>query len=165
MKKKTPRKSTRPGKPKAARGSAAPAAGRRAAPAASRGAAARDPLLTPIAGADRREIGGVKIDIVRAGNGRIKRVVYPRGFRWSIHMKPTVGTDLCMHAHVGLLARGRVHGEYADGCAFEYEAPRVVVLEPGHDAWVVGDEPAVLIQFDFERETTKLLGLPERHTH
>ncbi len=151
MKKQAPRKARQVAKRKAARWSPPPSA--------------RDPLLTPIAGADRHEVGGVKIDIARAGNGRIKRIVYPRGFRWSTHMKPTVGTDLCMHAHVGLLARGRVHGEYADGCTFAYVAPGVVVVEPGHDAWVVGDEPAVLIQFDAEGETARRFGLPEEHCH
>jgi len=134
--------------------------------AASRPAVAgRDALMAPIAGADRRQIGAVRIDIVRAGNGRIKRVVYPKGFRWSTHLKPTVGTELCMHAHVGLLARGRVRGEYADGCTFDFTAPRVVVLEPGHDAWVVGDEAAVLIQFDAEGDTAERFGLPAEHRH
>lgn len=127
--------------------------------------AARDVLLSPIAGAEHREVGGVKIDIVRAGNGRVKRVVYPQGFRWSTHMKPAVGTELCMHAHVGFLVRGRVHGRYGDGCTFEHVAPRVVVLEPGHDAWVVGPGPAVLIQFDAEGETVRRFGLPEAHRH
>ncbi len=126
---------------------------------------APDPLLAPITGADHRVVGGVKIDILRAGNGRIKRVVYPPGFRWSTHMKPVVGTTLCMHAHVGLLARGHVRGEYADGCSFEFVAPRAVVVEPGHDAWVVGGEAAVLIQFDAEDETARHFGLPEEHRH
>src|SRR5262245_21037304 len=128
-------------------------------------APARDVLLAPIAGAARRELGGVTIDIVRAGNARVKRVVYPRGFRWSTHLKPSVGTETCMHAHVGFLARGRVRGEYGDGCTFEFVAPRVVVLEPGHDAWVVGDEPAVLIQFDAEDDTARRFGLPDEHRH
>ena len=128
-------------------------------------AAARDVLVAPIAGADRRQFGGVVVDIVRAGNGRIKRAIYPRGFRWSTHIKPDVGTEACMHAHVGFLARGRVRGEYADGCSFEFVAPRVVVLEPGHDAWVVGDEPAVLIQFDAEEDTARRFGLPDEHRH
>ncbi len=126
---------------------------------------ASDPLVAPIEGSDRRTIGGVKIDILRAGNGRIKRVVYPPGFRWSTHMKPVVDTTLCMHAHVGFLARGSVRGEYADGCTFEFVAPRAVVVEPGHDAWVVGKEAAVLIQFDVEDETARHFGLPEEHRH
>lgn len=154
---KKPGKTRRPAK---STQRAKPRQSRRAAPTTT-----KDPLLAPIAGADRRVIGGVKVDIVRAGNGRIKRAVYPRGFRWSTHMKPTVGTELCAHAHVGLLARGHVRGEFADGCTFDFVAPRVVVLEPGHDAWVVGEEPAVLIQFDAEEDTSRRFGLPEEHRH
>lgn len=124
-----------------------------------------DPLTGPIEGADHREIGGASVDIVRAGNGRVKRAIYPPGFRWSTHMKPTVRTDLCMHAHVGFLARGHIQGEYGDGCSFNYEAPQVVTIEPGHDAWVVGEEEAVLIQFDSEEGTARRFGLPAGHSH
>jgi hypothetical protein len=126
---------------------------------------ATDPLLEPMPGAERREIGGVQMDIVRAGAGRVKRVVYPAGFRWSTQMKPIVGGDLCMHAHVGFLARGRVHIRYPDGCSVEFAAPQVVAIEPGHDAWVMGDEPAILIEFDFEGETVSRLGMPDLHNH
>ena len=124
-----------------------------------------DPLTGPIEGADHREIGGASVDIVRAGNGRVKRAVYPPGFRWSTHMKPTVRTDLCMHAHVGFLARGHIQGAYGDGCSFDYEAPQVVTIEPGHDAWVVSEEEAVLIQFDSEEGTARRFGLPAEHSH
>ena len=65
-----------------------------------------DPLLAPIPGADSRTLNGVQVDVAPAGTGRIKRVIYQPGFRWSTHMKSTVGTDLCMHAHVGFIARG-----------------------------------------------------------
>ena len=119
----------------------------------------------PIKGAQHHEIGGVMIDAVAAANGQVKRVVYPPGFRWSTHMKPVIGTDLCMHGHVGFLTAGRVKGQYRDGCAFDFAAPAVVVVEPGHDAWVVGGEPAVLIQFDAARETTERFGLPAEHRH
>jgi hypothetical protein len=124
-----------------------------------------DPLLDPIEGAERREIGGATVDTTRAANGRVKRAIYPPGFRWSTHMRPNVDTELCMHVHVGFLARGQIEGEYADGCRFEYTAPQVVSIEPGHDAWVVGEEPAVLIQFDWEEGTTRRLGLPAEHSH
>ena len=127
--------------------------------------AVNDPLLAPIKNADRRVIAGIGVDIMRAGNGRIKRLIYPPGFRWSTHIRPTVGTTLCMHAHVGLLARGHVKGEYADGCTFEFVAPQAVVVEPGHDAWVVGSGEAVLIQFDAEGETARHFGLPAEHRH
>jgi hypothetical protein len=87
------------------------------------------------------------------------------GFRWSVDMKPIVGTDLCMHAHVGFLARGEIHIEYADGCVIEHKAPQIVAIEPGHDGWVVGNEPVVLIEFDFEGDTVRRLGMPDAHRH
>jgi hypothetical protein len=124
-----------------------------------------DVLLAPLKDADNREIGGVRLDIVRVGAARVKRTIYPAGFRWSTHMKAIVGTDLCMHAHVGFLARGQIHIHYPDGCTLEFAAPQVVSIDPGHDAWVMGDEPAVLIEFDFERETADRLGLPTCHHH
>lgn len=126
---------------------------------------ARDSLFAPMKGVETREVGGVKMDIAPAGNGRVKRVIYPPGFRWSTHMKPISGTDRCMHAHVGFLAAGRIHIEYEDGCIHEFEAPRVVAIDPGHEGWVVGGEPAVLIEFDFLGETAARFGMPERHGH
>ncbi len=80
-------------------------------------------------------------------------------------MKAVVGTELCMHAHVGFLARGRIQIRYADGCTRDFAAPQAVVIEPGHDGSVVGDEPAVLIEFDFERETAHRFGIPDAHRH
>jgi hypothetical protein len=122
-------------------------------------------LVSPIPNAEGREIGGVRIDVVRAGASRVKRMIYPSGFRWSTHMKPLVGTDLCMHAHVGFLAQGHIRIEYPDGCVREFTAPQVLVIEPGHEGSVVGQQAAVVIEFDFERETTTRLGMPEAHTH
>ena len=126
---------------------------------------ASDPILAPIPDAWHRTVGGAEVDIVRTGEARVKRVIYPAGFRWSTHMKPVVGSELCGHAHAGFLARGRIGIRYEDGCTLDYIAPQVVAIEPGHDGWVVGDEPAVLIEFDFETETTARLGFPESHRH
>lgn len=125
-----------------------------------------DAILAPIAGAEHKEIGGVQLDVVPAvGGARVKRLVYPAGFRWSTHMKSIVGTDQCMHAHVGFLARGEIHIQFPDGCVREYRAPGVVVIEPGHDGWVVGNDPVVMIEFDFEGDTVRRLGMPPSHQH
>jgi hypothetical protein len=124
-----------------------------------------DPLVAAVKGAEHRDVGGVALDVGRAGAGRVKRMVYPAGFRWSVDMKPIVGTDLCMHAHVGFLVRGEIHIEYADGCVVEHKAPQIVAIEPGHDGWVVGREPVVLIEFDFEGDTIRRLGMPDAHRH
>jgi hypothetical protein len=126
---------------------------------------APDPLVAPVKGATRREIGHVRLEVGRAGAARVKRMIYPPGFRWSVDMKPVVGTDLCMHAHVGFLARGEIHVEYADGCVVEHKAPQIVAIAPGHDGWVVGKQPVVLIEFDFERDTVDRLGMRDAHRH
>lgn len=124
-----------------------------------------DPLFDAVKGALRRDIGHVQLEVGRAGAARVKRMIYPVGFRWSVDMKPQIGTDLCMHAHVGFLAHGEIHIEYADGCVIEHKAPQIVAIEPGHDGWVVGDEPVVLIEFDFEGDTVSRLGMPSAHRH
>src|SRR5262245_42813306 len=93
-------------------------------PAARRAAKAPDPLLAPVKGAESRTVGHVRLDVGRAGDARVKRLIYPAGFRWSKDMKPAVGTDYCMHAHVGFLARGEIHIEYPDGCIVEHKAPQ-----------------------------------------
>ncbi len=128
-------------------------------------AAPRDPLLAPVRGATHRYLGHVRVDIGRAGAARIKRMIYPPGFRWSTDMKPVTGTALCMHAHAGFLVKGRIHIEYADGCIVEHTAPQIVAIDPGHDGWVVGKEPVVMIEFDFEGDTVKKLGMPTKHRH
>ena len=109
-----------------------------------------DALFLPIEGAQHREVAGVAVDVIPAGAGRVKRVIYSPGFRWSTHMKGVVGTDFCQHAHVGFLAHGSIGIRYHDGCTQEFTAPQAIAIEPGHDGWVVGQEAAVVIEFDFE---------------
>jgi hypothetical protein len=133
--------------------------------AAPRAGGAFDALLAPVKGATRRNIGHVQLEVGRAGAARVKRMIYPPGFHWAVDMKPVTGTELCMHAHVGFLARGEIHIEYADGCIVEHRAPQIVAIEPGHDGWVVGKEPVVLIEFDFEGDTVNRLGMPDAHRH
>jgi hypothetical protein len=123
------------------------------------------PTLAPVKGAESREVGRVRLEVGRAGEARVKRMVYPPGFRWSVDMKPIVATALCMHAHVGFLVSGEIHIEYADGCIVEHKAPQILAIEPGHDGWVVGKEPVVVIEFDFERDTVNRLGMPGAHRH
>ncbi len=135
------------------------------APAARSSAARSSALFAPIEGAEHREIGHVLLDVARAGSARVKRMIYPPGFHWVVDMKPVTGTDLCMHAHVGFLAHGEIHIEYADGCIVELRAPQVIAIDPGHDGWVVGKEPVVMIEFDFEGDTVRKLGMPASHQH
>lgn len=123
-----------------------------------------DRLTAPVNGAEHLEIAGVHVDMTHVGDARVRRVVYPVGFRWSTHMKPVVKTDRCMHAHVGFIVSGAVEIEYADGCRKKFTAPQAVAIDPGHDGWVVGNAPAVMIEVDFEGETAERFGI-RGHRH
>ena len=162
-KRAAPRGRTATRSSKTKRAAARPAAARRRT--TKRPAYPTGPLFAPVAGAEQRDLGHVTLDVGRAGGARVKRMIYPPGFRWSTDMQPVVKTDLCMHAHVGFLAHGEIHIEYADGCVVEHRAPQIVAIDPGHDGWVVGDEPVVLIEFDFEGDTVRRLGMPKAHRH
>jgi len=138
---------------------------KRRATSAPRRASRPDALFAPMKGAVRKDLGHVQLEFARAGAARVKRIIYPAGFRWSVDMKPVAHTNLCMHAHVGFLASGAIRVEYPDGCVEEFTAPQVVAVGPGHDGAVVGEVPAVLIEFDFEKDTVARLGRPLAHTH
>jgi hypothetical protein len=125
--------------------------------------AAMDPLLAPIKNAERREIGGVEVDVARCGAIRVKRMIYPPGFHWSTHLSGIIGSEYCMHSHVGFLAHGHVNVRFSDGCVEDFQAPQFIAMEPGHQGWVVGEEPAVVIEFDCEGETVSRVNLPAVH--
>jgi hypothetical protein len=157
------KKTVRPAKRRAVK--RRPKAAARKRPIAATTRRSPDALVAPMKGTERREIGHVTLDVARTGGARVKRMIYPPGFHWAKDMKPSVGTDFCMHAHVGFLARGEIHIEYADGCIVECKAPQVIAIEPGHDGWVVGKEHVVLIEVDFENDTVGRLGMPDGHRH
>ena len=128
--------------------------------------------MAPMAEVDGRmvgtahaDVGGITVDEVPAGSARVKRLVYPPGWRWSTDMRTVSGTERCMHAHVGYLAAGSIEVAYADGCTERFDAPAFVVIEPGHDGWVAGDETAVLVQVDHGVDTVARFGLVGEHRH
>ena len=73
-------------------------------------------------------------------------MIYPPGFNWDANLKAVVGTDLCMHAHVGFMAKGQIQRSLCPhGCVIEYKSSAVLSpSKPGHHGWVVGDEPALI---------------------
>ena len=122
-------------------------------------------LTDPIPGAERTEIGGLIMDEVAAGSGRVKRVIYPPGWRWVDTMADITGTATCQHVHVGFIVQGTMVVRFDDGCEVTYSTPDAVVIEPGHDGWVVGEEAVVLVQVDTGADTVERLGLQSvRHT-
>jgi hypothetical protein len=122
-------------------------------------------LIPAIGTSSRRSVGGVDEEIFTVGEAHIKRITYPTGYRWSTHLQPLVGGDRCMHTHVGYLTSGHMRIEYPDGCVVDVTAPQALVIHPGHDAAVIGEETAVLIQFDFDGDTASRIGLADEHDH
>jgi class 3 adenylate cyclase len=83
-----------------------------------------------------------RVHLVTVGSMTIGQEVNEPGWRWSKHVKPIVGTEWCEFHHVVYLLSGRIHAVMRDGSEQDIDAGQVVAITPGHDAWVVGDEPA-----------------------
>jgi quercetin dioxygenase-like cupin family protein len=81
--------------------------------------------------------------IVRLGNTSIARAEFQPGWRWSEHVKPLAGTDSCQTHHLGYLVSGRLGVRMNDGTEMELEPGDAYEIPPGHDGWVIGDEPVV----------------------
>ena len=88
------------------------------------------------------------IEVVRMGGATAARMRLEPGWRWSECIKPVVGGERCQVRHLGLLQSGTMHVVHDDGTEQEIGPGNTYVIEPGHDAWVVGDEP--IIGFEFE---------------
>jgi len=99
-----------------------------------------------------RDVGGVREDIVELANATVGRIVHPVGWKWSEQMRPVVGTDRCQSRHMGLMLSGRLAIETAEGRIYEVAAGQVYNIASGHDAWVVGSEPAVTLEWVGQQE-------------
>jgi class 3 adenylate cyclase/quercetin dioxygenase-like cupin family protein len=87
------------------------------------------------------------VDIVELGELTVGRAVFEPGWRWSDHVKPIVGTASCEVHHLGYVISGQLHCEMNDGASIELRAGDTFEVPPGHDAWVVGDEPWVSVDY------------------
>ena len=94
-----------------------------------------------------------RVEVVRMGSTSAARMTLEPGWRWSDCIKPVVGGERCQAHHVGLLQSGTMQVVHDDGTEQEIRAGQAYVIEPGHDAWVVGDEPVV--GFEFEARTAE----------
>ena len=91
-------------------------------------------------------------DVVTLGGRTVGRGTFEPGWRWSEHVKPIAGTDSCQSAHFAYVLSGRMKVVMDDGSEGEAGPGEFVWIEPGHDAWTVGDEPCILVDFQgFER--------------
>lgn len=93
------------------------------------------------------EGGKGRMDLLSTDSGQVGRAVFEPGWRWSEHVKPIAGTDSCQAHHVGYIVSGRINVVMDDGESSELSAGNFYEVQPGHDAWVVGDEPCVALDW------------------
>jgi len=89
-----------------------------------------------------------RVDVVRVGDATAARLTFEPGWKWSECVKPVAGTDSCQLRHIGVVGAGRLAVTHEDGTEVELSAGDAYVIEPGHDARVVGDEPFVGYEFE-----------------
>ena len=97
---------------------------------------------------ETRKPDKTQVEVVDLGDVKAARMRLSPGWRWSECIKPVVGTDSCQARHVGTVASGRLRVRHDDGTEIELVPGSAYRIEPGHDAWVVGDEDFVGYEFE-----------------
>jgi len=93
------------------------------------------------------EDGKGKVDLVTTDQGSIGKAVFEPGWQWSKHIKPLAKTESCQGAHMGYVISGRMEIRMDDGNSETFGPGDVMIADPGHDAWVVGDEACVVVDW------------------
>lgn len=88
-----------------------------------------------------------RVDIFDLGDIVVGRMVFEPGWHWAEQVKPIAGTELCEYHHIGVALSGRCHFRMSDGTELEITPRTAFEVPPGHDAWVVGDEAFVTLDF------------------
>ena len=98
------------------------------------------------------------VGVVHLGAATVARLSVQPGWRWSECIKPVVGGESCQAAHLGYVVSGRIHIASDDGTELDLGPGDVYRLDPGHDAWVLGDEPVVALEFEGKTAETYAKG-------
>jgi hypothetical protein len=95
-----------------------------------------------------------KLEIVNLGTNMVGRMTAQPGWKWSECIKPVVGGDSCQMLHIGAALSGQLHIKHDDGAEIDLVAGDAYTVQPGHDAWVVGDEAFVALEFQSQTVET-----------
>jgi quercetin dioxygenase-like cupin family protein len=96
---------------------------------------------------ETRPVDKGKVEVVELDGATVMRTTFEPGWRWSECVKPTVGGDSCQVHHVGYAISGRMHVVMTSGEELDIGPGDVLQIPPGHEAWIVGDEPYVGVDF------------------
>jgi hypothetical protein len=89
-----------------------------------------------------------RLEVITLGTATVGRATFDPGWKWSECVKPIVGTDSCEAAHLGYVVSGRMHVRMDDGSELDLKPGDLMNVAPGHDAWVVGDESCIALDFE-----------------
>ena len=104
---------------------------------------------------ETRQIPKGKIELVQLGGVTVARAVFEPGWKWSECVKPIAKTESCQAGHTTYVLSGRMHVQMDDGTTRVIGPGDVAVIPPGHDAWIVGNEPCVALDFSGMAEYAK----------
>lgn len=93
------------------------------------------------------ETKNLEINVVNIGGVTVGRAVFNPDWKWSNDVKPIAGTDSCQAPHTGYVISGRMHVVMDDGTESDAGPGDAIAISPGHDAWIVGDEPCVMLDW------------------
>jgi len=96
---------------------------------------------------ETRSLPKTKGEVVKIGEHTVMRATFEPGWKWSECVKPTVGTESCQNHHVIYMISGKMTVRMDDGSEKEFGPGDAGVIPPGHDAWVIGPEACVSIDF------------------
>jgi len=94
---------------------------------------------------ETREFPKGKVELITLRGVTFGRATFQPGWRWSTHVQPIAGTNSCQAAHLGVQLSGTMHIRMDDGTERDIGPGQVVNIPPGHDGWVIGNEPVVFI--------------------
>jgi hypothetical protein len=94
------------------------------------------------------------VSVVHLGGASVARLTVQPGWSWAECIKPVAKTEHCEAAHLGYVMSGALHIVSTDGSEADLKAGDSYRLDPGHDAWVVGDEPFMALEFESKTADT-----------
>lgn len=94
-----------------------------------------------------REFPKGRLELIKVGGATVGRCTFQPGWRWSTSVQPIAKTRSCEAAHFQYHVAGVLHIRMDDGTELDCKPGDVSLLPSGHDAWVVGNEPVVLVDF------------------
>jgi class 3 adenylate cyclase len=104
---------------------------------------------------DVRVTGRGQVEVVELDDRVVAKITWQPGWRWSVDVRPIAGTQYCQSHHLAVSLSGRIRVQMQDGVELEIGPGEIYEIPPGHDAWVLGDEPFVSVDFEAMRGFAK----------